>query len=168
MNQQQTPLPSIRKLILVPALITLVVTGLRLALELGAAPSWLANSGEGGLGALVGIVWLPLIFGPYFAARIRPHAADSKTCLKHLAKTLFVYGLTARIPVILITIPALLGEWGTHYEKFPFEVDMAGKILATLGAQLIFWATIWTILSGLTAAWIVRILSPGRTAAAAS
>jgi hypothetical protein len=70
--------------------------------------------------------------------------------------------------VLHITLPAHHREWRNHYENFPFEVDMAGKILATLGAQLIFWATIWTILSGLTAAWIVRILSPGRTAAAAS
>lgn len=56
----------VRRLILVPALITLAVTVLRLTGELlGWSPS-LFNRDAGGGGALVGIVWLIPIFGAVF------------------------------------------------------------------------------------------------------
>ena len=57
-------------LILWPALITLAITILRLAGELQhwGAP-WFKRS-PGGLGAIVGISWLPILFGPYFAMKL--------------------------------------------------------------------------------------------------
>jgi hypothetical protein len=36
-----------------------------------------------------------------------------------LGKTLFAYGLAARIPVILVMLLAILGNWGTHYDVLP-------------------------------------------------
>src|SRR5215813_2742040 len=90
-----TSAPSVRSLVLVPALITLGVTLLRLVAEVIRAPGWLASSEAGGRGALLGIVWLPLLFGPWFALRIRPHVAGTKALLARLAKTLLVYGLAA-------------------------------------------------------------------------
>ncbi len=62
--------PSIAQLILVPALITLAITILRLVGELQHWSSILFNPAPGGGGALVGISWLPLIFGPYFAVKL--------------------------------------------------------------------------------------------------
>lgn len=53
-------------LILVPALITLGITLLRLAGEL---QHWPAPWFQGG-SAIVGISWLPFIFGPYFALKL--------------------------------------------------------------------------------------------------
>jgi hypothetical protein len=61
---------SIGRLILVPALITLAVTIVRLLGELNHLSKWFFNSAAGGPGALVGIAWLPFIFGPYFAVKL--------------------------------------------------------------------------------------------------
>lgn len=58
------------RLILVPALITLAVTLLRLAGELQHWSAVLFNPEAGGGGALVGIVWLVPVFGIYFALKI--------------------------------------------------------------------------------------------------
>jgi hypothetical protein len=65
-------LKSIRvtRLILVPAVITLLVTFLRLAGELKHWPAPWFNTAAGGGGAIVGIAWLPIIFGPIFAIKI--------------------------------------------------------------------------------------------------
>ena len=60
----------VKKLIMVPALIALAVTIVRLVGELGAGPSALFNRDPGGGGALIGIVWLIPIFGVYFAVKL--------------------------------------------------------------------------------------------------
>jgi len=62
--------PTTRDLVLVPAIITLAVTVLRLVGELQQWSPRLFSRAGGGGGALVGISWLPLIFGAYFAARL--------------------------------------------------------------------------------------------------
>src|SRR5260370_634805 len=62
--------PSTMRLIFVPAVITLAITILRLVGELRHWPSpWFSNSAGGG-GAIVGIVWLVFILGPYFALKL--------------------------------------------------------------------------------------------------
>ena len=58
------------KMILVPALITLAVTLLRLVGELQHWSTRLFNPAAGGGGALIGIVWLVPIFGVYFALKL--------------------------------------------------------------------------------------------------
>jgi len=65
-----TSRPTTRDIVLVPALITLAVTALRLVGELQHWSPTLFNPAGGGVGAIVGISWLPLLFGPYFAARL--------------------------------------------------------------------------------------------------
>jgi len=61
---------SIVQLILVPSLITLGITILRLEGELHHWGSPWFNSSAGGGGAIMGISWLPIIFGPYFALQL--------------------------------------------------------------------------------------------------
>jgi hypothetical protein len=61
---------SIGKLIAIPAVITLVITILRLVGELQHWPAPWVSSTAGGAGAVIGISWLPLIFGPYFAWKL--------------------------------------------------------------------------------------------------
>ncbi len=61
---------SIGRLILVPALISLGITLLRLTGELNRWSPVLFNREPGGPGALIGIVWLVPIFGVYFAVRL--------------------------------------------------------------------------------------------------
>ncbi len=61
---------SISKLIIIPAVITLGVTILRLVGELAHWPTPWFSAVAGGGAAVVGISWLPIIFGPYFALKL--------------------------------------------------------------------------------------------------
>ena len=61
---------SIGKMILVPAIITLGITILRLVGELQGWTPILFGRAAGGGGAILGISWLPLILGPYFALKL--------------------------------------------------------------------------------------------------
>lgn len=83
-------------LILTPALITLGVTLVRLYGELQHWPKpWFSNAAGGG-GAIVGISWLPFIFGPYFAMRLAREgfkpAGNLKTILIALLGVVMVIG----------------------------------------------------------------------------
>jgi hypothetical protein len=142
-------LPCVRSMALGASLITLGVTLLRFVLELSGAPDWLASAKGGGGKALLGIAWLPLVFGPYFALRLRPQVESGKALFKPLAKTLLLYGFGARLPVALLTIPAVLLGWNVHYAVFPFDASAAAKIAVGFGAQLVFWGVVWTVGLGL-------------------
>jgi lysylphosphatidylglycerol synthetase-like protein (DUF2156 family) len=61
---------SVTGLIAVPAVITLLVTIIRLYGELQNWPKPWFSTAAGGGGAIVGISWLPIIFGPYFAMKL--------------------------------------------------------------------------------------------------
>ena len=61
---------STMQLILIPSLITLAVTLLRLVGELQNWPSVLFNREAGGGGSIIGITWLALVFGAYFAVKL--------------------------------------------------------------------------------------------------
>jgi len=66
---EQSPV-RIGSLILAPSLITLAVTLLRLVGELqGWSPAFFGAEAGGG-GAVVGISWLPFLFGPWFAVKL--------------------------------------------------------------------------------------------------
>lgn len=75
---------SVLHLILVPAIVTLAVTLLRLVGELQHWGQVLFRSSAGGAGAIVGIAWLPFIFGPYFAVKLTRAGEPAKS----LAKTI--------------------------------------------------------------------------------
>jgi len=72
------------RLILVPAVITLAVTLLRLVGELQNWSSTLFNREAGGGMAVVGIVWLVPIFGIYFALRLAREGAGPGKLLRAL------------------------------------------------------------------------------------
>lgn len=67
---EETKSISVTSLITIPALITLGVTILRLVGELEHWPKLFFSTAGGGGGAIVGISWLPIIFGPYFALKL--------------------------------------------------------------------------------------------------
>ncbi len=67
---EETRPTSIAGLITIPALITLGITILRLVGELEQWPKPWFSAAAGGGGAIVGISWLPIIFGPYFALKL--------------------------------------------------------------------------------------------------
>jgi hypothetical protein len=154
--------PDIKQLITIPAIITLAVTLLRLVGEFMNLPAWLANKEPGGPGALIGIAWLAPVFGVYFAGKL---AGAPGTLWKNLAKTLFAYGLAARIPVMVIMAFATFGNWGTHYDAYPpnmAEMSPLMKVLfGGIVAQLVFWVCIWTVGTGLVAGLLAsKIRSP--------
>jgi hypothetical protein len=149
MEQQNNP--QYGKLILIPALITLAITLLRLGAELMDLPAWLASSASGGAGAILGISWLPPILGIYFAIKL---GGGPGKVWKSLLITLFLYGMAARIPVIIIMGLAIYGNWGTHYDAFPpgslAEATPAMKFLmGGVVAQIVWWVLIWTIGTGM-------------------
>jgi hypothetical protein len=208
---------SLKKLILVPALISLGITLLRLAGEMLHWSPLLFNPMPGGGGALVGISWLVLIFGPYFALKLanagqRPRGAAPailypllgfalvplagvigavlglpQQSLRTLAifivasivgalvalrgwpalgRTLLAYALAARIPVVIVMLFAILGNWGTHYDvapnpEFPAMAPLSKWLLIGVAPQLTIW--IWfTIAVGGLVGGVVAVLT-GRT-----
>ena len=66
----ETTRPTTTQLVLVPAIITLAVTALRLVGELQHWNERFFNRAGGGPGAIVGIVWLIFIFGAWFAVKL--------------------------------------------------------------------------------------------------
>jgi hypothetical protein len=65
----ETP-PAIVRLILIPSLITVALTILRMAGELEGLSKTFFNAEPGGFLAIIGIVWLVPIFGIYFALKL--------------------------------------------------------------------------------------------------
>ena len=189
-----------RKLILVPALITLAVTLLRLTGELLHWSKTLFNPAPGGGGAIVGIAWLIPVFGIYFGRKLAKAglagatgraigfallgllimpiggfaavqlgmsqqsllllgvfvvlsvigAAIAYRGWPALGRVLLAYGLAARIPVALVMLAAMLGNWGTHYDvappDFPAMSTLAKWVVIGLVPQLTIW--IWLTIAG--------------------
>jgi len=106
---------SIWSLIAVPSVITLVITILRLVGELQHWPApWVSNAAGGG-GAILGISWLPFIFGPYFAWKLAaagdgPASAGKAIGMSAVGLVVFVlggfafgFGLTKHMtPLVLV------------------------------------------------------------------
>jgi len=196
--------PNLR-LVLVPAVLTLAVTVVRVAGELcGWSARWFSTAPGGGRG--VGIVWLVPVFGAWFGWRLARagllpqhrgralllHAIavavyivgfkglaglDTATApglvmqllsmgavsvvaaafawraWPQLFATSLVYAVLARLPVAAITFVAVLGDWGTHFEKFGPN-DYAGFAPIVRAAwlaytQLVFWTSITVAGGGL-------------------
>ena len=79
---------SIVCLILVPSLITLAVTILRLVGELQQWSPVFFNRAAGGGAAIVGISWLPFLLGPYFALKLSAAGDRPKSTWKALVLVL--------------------------------------------------------------------------------
>jgi hypothetical protein len=191
------------QLILIPSLITLAITILRLVGELQHWAPALFNPEAGGGGALVGVSWLPPIFGAYFAFKLassgeeypkagrlilysllgiavfvgaafvgfsldkRPGSLPFLTTVAvgsiialvliarpwpALFKTLLAYGFAARIPIAILMLFAIYGNWGTHYDvapspDFPQMHWLTKWLLIGAYPQLIPWIA-YTVLVG--------------------
>jgi hypothetical protein len=151
--------PDYGKLIFIPALITLGITLLRLGAEFMNLPPWLANKEVGGPGALIGISWLPPILGIYFACKLT--GAPGKFWI-NLFNTLVLYGLAARIPVMIIMGLAIHENWNTHYNAFAGNLAGAAPMVKFLRGgvmtQLIWWVLIWTLGSGMVTGSITYLV----------
>ena len=208
---------SVKDMILVPAVITLAVTILRLVGELNGWSPLLFNSDAGGGGAIVGIAWLVPIFGVYFALRLARSGGAPTSAGRVLAyaagglaaavaimiggsllvgeaypvamlvpavagivgmsiacrgwcalgRILFYYALAARIPVILITLLAVVGDWGTHYDAVPPgfpEMSAMGKFFwSGVVPQLTVWVAYTMVVGALFGGIAVAVTSRRRS-----
>jgi hypothetical protein len=201
--------PATLSLVLVPAVLTLLVSGLRLVGQINEwNPTVFGQPEAGGGGALLGISWLIFLFGLWFGIRLHRAGAGPRSparafgislfaiavvfggmavlknmdvmwfpdaehpgqprglpwmlglmglgCLiafvawGRVAWILLVYGLLARIPVVIITWIASGKDWNTHYTKIPpffTGIEDADRLAFLLMPQLTFWPML-TILFG--------------------
>ncbi len=217
---------SVRKLVFWPAVVTLAITLLRLTGELLHWSPTLFNPAAGGGGALVGISWLPPLFGILFAVQlvraghgpvgggraigrallglvatvavvmgasalgfigqgqfsllglvlftlaIAIGAVVAWSGWPALGRTLLVYAFAARVPVALVMLVAMLGNWGTHYDVAPPgfpEMGVFSKWLF-IGAlpQLTTWIAFTVLTGALTGSITGAIVSRRRAPAPAA
>jgi len=105
----------VTRLILVPSLITLAVTILRIYAELHHwGKPWVSNSAGGGGPTIIAIVWLALIFGIYFALKLAATGAGPASVGKTIGFTLlgvvaFVAGSFAAFGGSISPVRVILG-----------------------------------------------------------
>jgi hypothetical protein len=86
-----------------------------------------------------------------------------------LGRVLLAYGLVARIPVLLVMLLAILGNWGTHYDVLPPGVVMemgpwAKWFLIGVVPQLTFWMTFTVVVGALFGGLALAVAERRRTA----
>lgn len=144
---------SILRLILIPSVITLGITLLRLVGELQHWPTALFNPAAGGGGAIIGISWLPLIFGVYFALKLYeagqgPEDRGRAVRLSIVGLVLFIAGgVIAAAPQInfpgklIVGIVLLLLAIGLQYSGWPklFHVLLAYGYAARIPVLIVMY-----------------------------
>jgi hypothetical protein len=132
---------SIRRLIVVPAVITLAVTLLRLVGELQNWSPRLFSREAGGAGALVGIVWLVPIFGIYFAIQLNKSGLGPRSrgraigfavaaLLAEAALVFVIFSLSPSVvaSIVLVNLASFIPLW-IAYRGWP----ELGKVEAVYG-----------------------------------
>jgi hypothetical protein len=117
----------IKQLILVPSLITLVVTILRLIGELQHWSPTLFSRSAGGGGAIIGIVWLVPIFGIYYALKLAGAGQAPKSFGKSIGFTV--------LGIVIVVLGGAVGFAPTL--TFPGKMAV-GIVLMALGAVLVY------------------------------
>ena len=137
---------SIGQLILWPALITLAITVLRVEGELQGWSSLWFNTSAGGGGAIVGISWLPIILGPYFALKLA-RSGDRPISYGR------AFGTTLGGLVVMVLGAVLVGVTESH----PGILTLAGFLVMLAAAFIPFlgWRSLGSTL--LLYAFLARI-----------
>jgi hypothetical protein len=126
---EETKSISITSLVTIPALITLGITILRLVGELEHWPKPWFSPAAGGGGAIVGISWLPIIFGPYFALKLAGAGDGPSSTGKAI-------GLALAGFVVLVLGGVLAGATAAHHPSLSavgFLVMLAAAFVARIG-----------------------------------
>ena len=128
---------SIWQLILIPSVISLAITLIRLIGELQNWPSALFNKEPGGAGSIIGITWLAPIFGIYFALKLSGAGEGPEN--RGRAIRLAIFGLA------LVFAGGFLG--------FAPQIDFPGKqavglllIVAAVAFQYVAWPKLFKTL----------------------
>jgi len=127
------------RLILVPAVITLAVTLLRLVGELQQWSSALFNREAGGGMAIVGIVWLVPIFGIYFALRLAGEGAGP-------GKILRAFGLVVLALVLLPAVGAVGAAAGLEQTSVSMLVLVAVASVVAIVVAFKAWPELGRVL----------------------
>jgi hypothetical protein len=125
---------SIPQLILIPSVITLAITILRLVGELNHWPTALFNREAGGGGAIIGITWLVPIFGIYFAMKLAAAGQGPASAGKAIAYAVLGFAVSF--------VGGFVG-FGSKAE-FPGKI-VIGLLLIAAGGVIPFFA--WPALS---------------------
>ena len=85
-----------------------------------------------------------------------------------LGRVLIAYGLAARIPVAIVMLIAILGNWGTHYDvpptpDFPEMAALAKWFWIGLLPQMTVWIAFTVVVGMLFGLIAVAIVHRGRT-----
>jgi hypothetical protein len=103
------PRPAITRTILIAALITLVITGLRLLGEKEEwDPTWFSRQPGGGL-ALVGIAWLPILFGYWFGRQLTRAGSVPRSTRRALLLPVCGFVLTFVTGIVCLKVLKLEG-----------------------------------------------------------
>jgi hypothetical protein len=85
-----------------------------------------------------------------------------------LGRTLLAYALAARIPVVIVMLLAMLGNWGTHYDVAPPDFPEMGTLAKwfTIGVapQLTIWIAYTLVIGGLIGLVAAAIAARGHSA----
>ncbi|MGH9463202.1 MAG: hypothetical protein ACRD1X_18490 [Vicinamibacteria bacterium] len=120
---------NVKQIILVPAVITLGVTLLRLVGELNRWSPMLFGREAGGGGSIVGIAWLVPIFGVYFALKLARMGHAPASGWKTAGVSLLAVAAAAAVIVVLFSISQ------------SFTVQIASGVLAALTALFVIRKT---------------------------
>jgi hypothetical protein len=134
------------QLILIPSVITLVVTALRLVGELRHWSPVLFNPAAGGIGSLIGITWLAPIFGAYFALTLTKQG-DGPTRPGRAV----VHGVLGLVAIVLGSVLAAVFRVGYYGQLVTFCVVFA----VAAAIQYPAWPTLFKTL--LAYAYAARI-----------
>jgi len=138
--------PAVGQLVLVPSLITLAVTALRLYGELQSWSPSLFNREAGGGGSLIGIVWLIFIFGIYFALRLARAGEEPESLTRAFARPLLGFAINTILFVLAFKLfPSPVIQLGVF-----FVGSWVAVIVARRG-----WPEMWRVL--LAYAFLARI-----------
>jgi hypothetical protein len=144
----EPPKLGVGRLILLPAIITLAITIFRLVGELEHWSPRFFNTSVGGGGALVGISWLPIILGPYFAAKLLKAGERPKST----GRAIGLAALGVAVAIVLTLLP------GGLQMRFDFEPRLLyGWTAFIIGALVAFaaWPALFKVL--LAYAYAARI-----------
>ncbi len=83
-----------------------------------------------------------------------------------LFKTLLVYGLAARTPVVITMLLAMIGNWGTHYDYVgmppQFAMPLVPRFLwLAFFPQLVFWVSFTIVIGTICGTFVTAIIRVG-------
>ena len=130
--------PSVFRMILVPSLITLGITVLRLIGELQNWPEPLFKKSAGGFGSIVGIAWLALVFAIYFAIRLQNAG-------KSFSSTGKAIGFTVLSLILCIGGMSLFFHGGSNPKPL-FQLVGIVVGLGSIAAMRFAWPDYWNVM----------------------